>query len=64
MNRKQSTNAMEVRDLMRRRRVSQSLLAEKMGVTQPAICNWLAERFSPLSEARKEAMIKAIKEFE
>ena len=62
-NRKHSADVMEVRELMRRRRVSQSLLAEKLGVSQPTVSNWLMEK-SPMNAARKEAMIKAIKEFD
>lgn len=62
-NRKQIIDVMEIRNLMRRRRVTQGLLAGKMEVRQQTVSNWLTGK-TPITEARKEAMIKAIKEFD
>ena len=53
----------DIRDAMKKKRVSAPLLARKMDVSTQTIYNWLNEYHKPLSSQRRAAMLAAIASF-
>lgn len=48
---------MEIRELMRKRRIRHYEIAEKLGINETTFCRWLRKEFTP---ERKQQVIAAI----